>query len=403
MVIMRGSVWQTESVSVCVCVCFSCLPTLSWPRGHRRKCPAHAASDEYQKLQCTVLSLSPSSNQTHNRLHRSTNLKQEVGCMFYFQTKTATSDVFGTSSDINCCLRGDCTHFLPRNKPPPPPPPLHLRPSMQCLTLLSRLLTNPPLICQRLLMTWRGYDAQITCACVTRREIRCHPLGVTSTEKLGENYSQFSFYGKLYTALKPAHKDKSWRRLMWPRPIFVLHRPSVYVWSSPYFHSWVHLLCLFRSVQQLPLLQSCPCFLSTPPPTLPSLCALFSFIHILLPQQRQTQSSHRAGALPHYNLSPCFYLHSSCFASSGDFTFISSSFTLNSSLPPSISLCRCLSVSSLFSPRSCAPHCSPFPPPPQFALYSLFISRPLSLSLASFSFLTAKSCNEVWQTSTLLP
>lgn len=99
MVIMRGSVWQTESVSVCVC--FSCLPTLSWPRGHRRKCPAHAASDEYQKLQCTVLSLSPSSNQTHNRLHCLTNLKQEVGCMFYFQTKTATSDVFGTSSDTS--------------------------------------------------------------------------------------------------------------------------------------------------------------------------------------------------------------------------------------------------------------------------------------------------------------
>lgn len=181
-----------------------------------------------------------------------------------------------------------------------------------------------------------------------RREIRRHPLGVTSTEKLGENCSRFAFYGKLYTALKPAHKDKSWRRLMWPRPIFVLHRPSVYVRSSPYFHSWVHLLCLFRSVQQLPLLQSCPCFQSTPPPTLPSLCALFSFIHILLPQQRQTQSSHRAGALPHYNLSPFFYLHSSCFASSGDFTFISSSFTLNSSLPPF--LCVGAFLSLLFFP-----------------------------------------------------
>lgn len=72
---------------MCVCVCFSSLPTLSWPSGQKRKCPAHASSDEYQKSQCTVLSLTAAlwlilGVQTH--IHFA-NLKQEVGSMFYFQ------------------------------------------------------------------------------------------------------------------------------------------------------------------------------------------------------------------------------------------------------------------------------------------------------------------------------
>lgn len=131
---------------------------------------------------------------------------------------------------------------------------------------------------------------------------------------------------------------------------------------------FISLLCLFGSMQQLLLLQSCFCFRS--PPTLPSLCAPFSFIHILLPQQQQTDSSHRAGALPYYNLSLCFYLHSSSFPSSGDFTFISSSFTLHSSL----SLCWCLPVSSFFSSSSSLLMCA--------SLLSLLL---LPNSLSSFS------------------
>lgn len=49
MVITKGSVWQYERV------CFS-LPTLSWPSGQRRKCSAHAWSDEYQKYRTTASS-----------------------------------------------------------------------------------------------------------------------------------------------------------------------------------------------------------------------------------------------------------------------------------------------------------------------------------------------------------
>lgn len=129
------------------------------------------------------------------------------------------------------------------------------------------------------------------------------------------------------------------------------------------------------------LLQSPLSFLS--PPTLLPPCAPFSFIHILLLHQRQ--SSHRAAALPHYKLSHCFYVHSSGFPSSGDFTFISSSSTTRSSLfcvgaflslpvfPPLL-LLVCASLPSLssypiqsrhFLYLSFSPSCFPLPPPSQ--------------------------------------
>lgn len=54
-------------------------------------------------------------------------------------------------------------------------------------------------------------------------------------------------------------------------------------------------------MQQLLLLQSCLRFLS--PPTLFFHCAPFSFIHSYFTASTATESSHRARALPHYNLS----------------------------------------------------------------------------------------------------
>lgn len=61
------------------------------------------------------------------------------------------------------------------------------------------------------------------------------------------------------------------------------------------------------------------------------------------------------------------------------------------SLPPSLALSltarRCLPVSSFSFWRSCAPHCSPSPPP-QFALFCFFISLSRSLSC----FLSVSSC-----------
>ena len=63
--------------------------------------------------------------------------------------------------------------------------------------------------------------------------------------------------------------------------------------------------------------------------------------------------------------------------------------------PPSLHFSVGAFLSLLFfSPRSCAPHCSPSPPPPpppQFALYSLFISRPLSLSVLRLSVFSPQS------------
>lgn len=181
-------------------------------------------------------------------------------------------------------------------------------------------------------------------------------------------------------ALKPAHKDKSRRRLMWPRPIFVLQfslRSHQSMYDPPPIFIFQSISFVFlRSVQQLLLLQSCLCFLS--PPTLPSHCAPFSFIHILLPQQQSTESSRRAAALPHYDPFLRFYLHSSSFPSSGDLLL---SLPLSPCTPPSFS-CVGAFLSLLFFPRSCAPHCSP--PPPQFALSTFFISP--SLRLVSFCF-----------------
>lgn len=180
---------------------------------------------------------------------------------------------------------------------------------------------------------------------------------------------------------------------MWPRPIFVLHSRSAPISQCmilpPIFISQSASFVFLGSVQQLPLLQSCLCFLS--PPTLPSPSASFSFIHILLPQQQQTQSSHRAGALPRYNLSLCFYLHSSSFPSSGDFTFISCFFH-PALLPLSVLVPSCLFL--FFFLRSCAPHCSLSSSQIHLSTGSLFLSFSLSPS-CFFLFPPTKSCNEV--------
>lgn len=114
---------------------------------------------------------------------------------------------------------------------------------------------------------------------------------------------------------------------------------------APLFISRSTFLCLLGSMQQLLLLQSYPCVL--PPPTLPLfLCPAFSFIHILLAQQQQSRPIELERSLIIISISLCFYLHSSIFPSCGDFTFISSSFALHSSL----FLRWCLSVSSFFYP-----------------------------------------------------
>lgn len=170
---------------------------------------------------------------------------------------------------------------------------------------------------------------------------------------------------------------------MRPRPIFVLHSCSapislhmilpLFLFLSPYLLSFgVYATASSPPIRPL---------LSFPTHTPSSMCSVFihSFIFYCLNGNRQ--SFHRAGALPHYNLSLCFYLHSSSFPSSGDFTFISSSFTLHSSLSLCVLVPSCLFI---FFPRSCAPHCSPSPPP-QFALSSFFISLSLSALFLSVS------------------
>lgn len=114
--------------------------------------------------------------------------------------------------------------------------------------------------------------------------------------------------------------------------------------------------------------------LSFPTHTPLFLCPAFSFIHILLPQQRQSPPIE----LELFLIIISWTLHSSIFPSSGDFTFISSSFTVHSSL----FLCWCLPVSSFFPSFMCASLLSS--PPPQFTPYSFFISP--SVWLVSFCF-----------------
>lgn len=133
-----------------------------------------------------------------------------------------------------------------------------------------------------------------------------------------------------------------------------------------------------------------------PHPHHPSLLAPLSFIHILLLQQQQTESFHRFGRellliIIFPSASICIPL---AFLPLGDFTFISSSFTLYSSL----CVGAFLSLPSVFF--TCAPHCTPFSSSSSIrSLHFLYFS----FVLFYFFFRSQKSCNEVWQTTTLLP
>lgn len=237
-------------------------------------------------------------------------------------------------------------------------------------------------VSRRLVTTWRCYDSRIMRMMQCDTSVSAVTRGVTSTEKLGEDYGRFSFHGKLYTALKPAHKDKSWRRLMWPRPIFVLHSRSAPISQRMILPLFLILSLSPLSVWVYATASSPPIMplLSFPTHTPFALCSFFIHSYFTASTAKDT-SLRRAGALPHYNLSLCFYLHSSSFPSSGDFTFISSSFTLLSSLSQCVGAFLSL---PFFPPCSCAPHCSPFSSSPIRSLQFLYFSP--SLSLVSFCF-----------------
>lgn len=122
-------------------------------------------------------------------------------------------------------------------------------------------------------------------------------------------------------------------------PSILLH--LVFIWSSLYFHfSSQSLLSfgVFGTASSSPIMTVLSFHTHSP-----FLSLLFhSFIFYCF--NRNTQPSHRVWTFPHYNLLLLFYLHSSSFLDTGDFTFISSSFTLHSSL----FLCWCLPVSFFF-------------------------------------------------------
>lgn len=148
--------------------------------------------------------------------------------------------------------------------------------------------------------------------------------------------------------------------------------PPVCASFPPCFYFSVHLLCLFGSVQQLPLLQSRRC--RFPPPTLFSPRAPFSFIHSYF---TAAQSSHRAWALSHYNLphspSICVPL---VFLPLG---ILLLSLPLSPCTPP---LCWCLPVSSFFLFALVCLIALPLLLPNSTSLVSLC----LSLLLVSFRF-----------------
>lgn len=144
-------------------------------------------------------------------------------------------------------------------------------------------------------------------------------------------------------------------------------------------------LCLFSSMQQLLLLQSCVCLLS--PPTCLFLYPAFSFIHILLPQQQQSCPIERELFLIIIPLS-----HSICIPL--DFLPLGISL-LSLPLSPYIHsshfLHWCLPVSS-FSPFVHVRLIARLSSSPIHTLQFLYFS--LSPS-CFFLFPPAKSCNEV--------
>lgn len=140
-------------------------------------------------------------------------------------------------------------------------------------------------------------------------------LGVTSTEKMRQNYSWSSLSEELYTALRHAHTDK-----------------KINVTSTHLCPSFLALLCsicdppyvfFFKFLKPVSFVfwDLCNSFFSSnhtsaffPHPHSALAVLLFhSFIFYCF--SGNSQSSHRAGSFPHYNLSRCFYLHSTSLPS----------------------------------------------------------------------------------------